>query len=135
MREFVYNCRVYFSDTDAGGIVYHAKYLDFAEHARTESLREISNLSQSEMLDKFNFGFVVKSIKIEYMAPSYVDDWLTIKTEVKEMKKFSAVFFQSIYRDQVLLSTVETKVGCIDLNTKKPIIIPHEIEMGFSQSV
>ncbi len=131
MKEFKYNVRVYFSDTDAGGIVYHASYLNFAEHARTEALREISTLSQSELLKTAKLGFVVKSIFIDYLKPAFVDDELTVCTTVKEMKRFSAVFYQEIKRGDTILTTVETKVGCIDLDNKRPQLIPEEIEKGF----
>ncbi|NLZ69236.1 MAG: YbgC/FadM family acyl-CoA thioesterase [Spirochaetales bacterium] len=132
MKTFIFKQRVYFSDTDAGGIVYHASYLNFAEHARTESLREISSVSQGEMLAKFNYGFVVKSIFIDYKKPAFIDDLLTVKTSVKEFKKFSAVFEQLIYREEELLTSLEVKVACIDLATKRPILIPEEVLKGFN---
>lgn len=131
MKEFKFNVRVYFSDTDAGGIVYHASYLNFAEHARTEALREISLISQSELLKTQHLGFVVKSIYIDYLNPAFVDDELTVCTTVKEMKRFSAIFSQEIKRGDDVLTTVETKVGCIDLDKKRPYPIPEEIEKGF----
>jgi acyl-CoA thioester hydrolase, YbgC/YbaW family len=132
MKEFTFAVRVYFSDTDAGGIVYHGRYLDFAEHARTEALREIYSLGQGEIIARYGFGFVVKSITADYQRPGYVDDLLTVKTSVKEFKRFSAVFSQMILRNEEVLAVVETKVGCIDMAAKRPHPIPDEIINGFS---
>ncbi len=131
MKEFLFKVRVYFSDTDAGGIVYHASYLNFAEHARTEALRAITAVSQGELLQKSHMGFVVKSIFIDYMRPAFVDDELTVCTTVKEFKRFSAVFYQEIKRGDEVLTTVETKVGCIDLEKKRPLPIPEEVQQAF----
>ena len=79
---FRYPVRVYFSDTDAGGIVYHARYLDFAEHARTELLRTIASEEaiQNRLLSD-RIGFVVKALSIEYHLPAYLDDLLEVENE------------------------------------------------------
>ena len=117
---------MYFSDTDAGGIVYHARYLDFAEHARTEALRSVSSSSQNELLSS-DIAFVVKSINISYEKPGYLDDLITVETSLKEAKKFSAIFLQEVKRGDDILALLEVKVAAISLSKKRPVLIPEEI--------
>jgi len=126
MRTFSFPVRVYFSDTDAGGIVYHTHYLDFAEHARTEALREVSKESQNSLLSE-DIAFVVKSISVSYEKPGFLDDVLNVETAVKEAKRFSVVFAQTVKRGEEVLAVIETKVGCISLSKKRPFPIPDEI--------
>lgn len=132
MKTFTYKARVYFSDTDAGGIVYHARYLDFAEHARTEALREVSLSSQSELLTS-DIAFVVKSINISYEKPGYLDDELTVETVVSDMKKFACVFSQQVKRKDEVLAIIETKVGCISISKKRPQLIPAEVASALTE--
>ena len=126
-----YNVRVYFSDTDAGGIVYHARYLDFAEHARTEALRSVYSKGQGELLNS-NLGFVVKSITISYEKPGFLDDLLTVETSLKEAKRFSAIFLQEVKRGEDTLAVLEVNVAAIDLEKKRPVPIPDEIISALS---
>ena len=88
MKKYSFPVRVYFYDTDAEGIVYFGRYLDFAEHARTEMLREIFG-GQGEMMKRSGICFVIKSVKAEYNRPAYLDDLLTVETTLLEMKRFS----------------------------------------------
>ena len=122
MKTFIYNQRVYFSDTDAQGIVYHAAYLNFAEHARTELARELhaSGLSGGN-------AFVVKSISISYEKPGYLDDMLTVETRVKDFGKVTIVFSQTVKRGEEVLADMEVKVACINLETKRPIRIGEDL--------
>ena len=129
--KYKFNVRVYFSDTDAGGIVYHARYLDFAEHARTEALRSVFSLGQSELLSS-DIAFVVKSINISYEKPGYLDDLLTVETALKEAKRFSAIFIQEIKRGEDLLAVLEVKVAALSISKKRPVIIPEEIIKALS---
>ncbi len=116
MKTFIYNQRVYFSDTDAQGIVYHAAYLNFAEHARTELGRELhtSGLSGSS-------AFVVKSISISYEKPGYLDDMLTVETRVKDFGKVSIVFSQTIKGGDEVRAERGVKFACIDLEKNRPL--------------
>ena len=122
MKTFIYNQRAYFSDTDAQGIVYHAAYLNFAEHARTELGRELhaSGLSGGN-------AFVVKSISISYEKPGYLDDMLTVETRVKDFGKVTIVFSQTVKRGEEVLADMEVKVACINLETKRPIRIGEDL--------
>lgn len=122
MRTFVYTQRVYFSDTDAQGIVYHAAYLDFAEHARTELARELgtSGLDGDRAL-------VVRSINISYEKPAVLDDLLTVYTTVRDLGRVSMTFEQIIRRGEETVATLLVKVASIDIKTKRPLRIDEEL--------
>lgn len=119
--------RVYYEDTDAGGIVYYANYLRFAERARTEFIRALG-CSQQEGLEAENkCGFTVRHCSIDYKLPAVLDDALVVTCEMKEAKGASAVMYQEIYRGETLLATVEVKVAYVDLGRKRPVRIPPEL--------
>lgn len=124
-----FSLRVYYSDTDCGGIVYHGRYLDFAEHARTEMLREISVSdktlgSQSSLMETQNIAFVVKSILIDYQKLGKLDDLLCVETEVEEAKRFSLTFLQTIKRGEEVLCVLHVKVASINMDTHRPTLLP-----------
>ncbi len=122
MRTFTYTQRVYFSDTDAQGIVYHAAYLDFAEHARTELARELgtSGLDGDRAL-------VVRSINISYEKPAVLDDLLTVYTTVRDLGRVSMTFEQIIRRGEETVATLLVKVASIDIRTKRPLRLDEEL--------
>ncbi|MCK9482514.1 MAG: YbgC/FadM family acyl-CoA thioesterase [Bacteroidia bacterium] len=117
-----FDVRVYYSDTDAGQIVYHGRYLDFAEHARTELFRSLAqgNTSLMEMIDN-GVGFVVKSINVVYHQVAVLDDLLTVISTIKNSKRFSLTFLQEVVRDDEAIATLEVKVAAINLNTRRPM--------------
>ena len=124
--ESAFNVRVYFEDTDAGGMVYHSNYLNYAERARTEMLRN-KGFSQALLLQQ-DLAFVVRKIDIDYRYPAFLDDLLVIKSHIKELKRASLVFSQCIYHENgKLLSELTVKVACIQLSHKKPCAMPTEI--------
>ncbi|MDG2917202.1 tol-pal system-associated acyl-CoA thioesterase [Bisgaard Taxon 10/6] len=127
---FPFPVRVYYEDTDAGGVVYHARYLHFYERARTEFLRAL-NFSQQTLLEERKIAFVVKSMKIDYCIPAKLDDFLLVETEVAEVKGATIVFAQSLKRDENVLSTATVKVACVDLGKMKPIPLPKEVKAAF----
>ncbi|MCY1151358.1 MAG: YbgC/FadM family acyl-CoA thioesterase [Sphaerochaetaceae bacterium] len=112
MIKHQYSQRVYFSDTDCQGIVYHAKYLDFAEHARSEMIRE--SVNQNEML-KNHAAFVLKEINVVYNMPAILDDILFVHTTIESLKTFSVVLKQEIKRNNELICVVKVKIACINL--------------------
>lgn len=118
--------RVYYEDTDAGGVVYHARYLHFFERARTEYLRTL-NFSQQILLAK-QVAFVVKSMSIDYIQPAKLDDYLMVSTRVEAIKGATLFFEQTISRDSIILSRATVKVACVDLGKMKPIAIPKNIK-------
>ena len=132
MRTFEYKVRVYFSDTDAGGIAYHARYLDWAEHGRTEMLGEIyPGKSQSQLVSEDHLMIVVKSINIEYRTPAFLDDEITVLTELADIQHVSCTIRQSIMRGDTLLSILMVRVAFIDSETKRPRKIPEDIAAAF----
>lgn len=127
MKEFFYNARVYFSDTDAGGIVYHARYLDFAEHARTEMLREIlPDIDQSDLKDD-GVIFVVKSISIDYRKPALLDDLLVVRTTLEKAERFSAVFKQEVLRQDEIIASLSVRVASVSAERKRIVPIPQKV--------
>lgn len=117
--------RVYYENTDAGGVVYHAQYLNFFERARTEYLRTLG-FSQQQLLEQ-NLAFVVKKIEIDYKMPARLDDLLVIDTTIVEIKKASLVFKQSLWREDRCLSQAFVQVATVNLLTMKPIAMPYPI--------
>lgn len=122
---FSFNARVYYEDTDAGGIVYYANYLKFCERTRTEWLRGM-NLSQHKMLEEHQ-GFVIKNIKGNYINSAKLDDLLTITCIPTKVKRASLKIFQQVYnQDGVLLFEFECSIAFLDMHAKKPIAMPKE---------
>lgn len=117
--------RVYYENTDAGGVVYHAQYLHFFERARTEALRQLG-FSQQQLLQQ-NLAFVVKKIDIDYRLPARLDDLLTVETQVIELKKASLIFLQRLYKQSICLCEAHIQVASVDLTKMKPTAIPDAI--------
>ena len=119
--------RVYYSETDMGGVVYHSRYLDMAEHGRTELLRCLGG-HQKEILEEQNLIFVVKSLFIDYRRPALMDDLLHIKTTVTKCERFTIVFHQEICRNDEILTTLDVKVGSISGENGRPMPMPDLIK-------
>ena len=118
--------RVYYEDTDAGGIVYYANYLKFFERARTEWLRALG-INQSIFLEQ-NIGFVVTKVEMDNKASAKLDDLLTVTTIISRLKSASLVFSQQLVNQhQQILCTAVIKVACVNLSIAKPCIIPKSI--------
>ena len=127
---FTFPVRVYYEDTDAGGVVYHARYLNFFERARTEYLRTL-NFSQQSLLQEQQLAFVVKTMSIDYCIPAKLDDYLIVETEIKAVKGATILFEQRLVREAVVLSKATVKVACVDLGKMKPVAIPEELKAAF----
>ena len=121
---FTWNVRVYYEDTDAGGIVYYANYLKFFERARTEWLRAIG-VGQQQLLEQHAALFVVKSVSADYHAPAKLDDTVRLTLSIAKMGRASIVFLQQAWRDETLLNTAEVKIGCVDASMR-PRAIPDD---------
>ena len=115
--------RVYYEDTDAGGVVYYANYLKFCERARTEWLRTFG-VSQQALIDEQGLGFVVRSVQADYLAPARLDDALIVVTQVAMLRRASILFEQQLMRGQELLFTARVLLASIDLRRQKPVAIP-----------
>lgn len=115
--------RVYYEDTDAGGIVYYANYLKFMERARTEWLRELG--FEQDILMEQSVAFVVKRVEMNNHAPARFNDLLSIETQVVELKGASMTFQQTIKNKQsVILVSANIQVACVNLDTMKPRRLP-----------
>lgn len=121
---FVFPVRIYYEDTDAGGIVYYANYLKFAERARTEFLRHIGVGNQREALEDDVCGFVVRHLEIDYKSSAKLDDFLTVSCEVTEVKGASVTMRQQICRQEEILADIDIKLVYVSLLKKRPIRIP-----------
>lgn len=120
--------RIYYEDTDAGGVVYHANYLHFFERARTEFLRQ-AGFSQQQLFSK-NLAFVVKKMEIDYKFPARLDDLLTIQTIITELKKATIVFQQCLYKENFCLCEATVVVASVNLSKMKAQAIPDDIRQA-----
>ncbi|NRR31360.1 tol-pal system-associated acyl-CoA thioesterase [Oxalobacteraceae bacterium] len=123
--EFTWNVRVYYEDTDAGGIVYYANYLKFFERARTEWLRAIG-VGQHELLATHDAMFVVKNVSADYHAPAKLDDVLKLTLKIEKMGRASLVFVQEAWCGDTLLNSARVKVACVD-SALRPRAVPSEV--------
>ncbi|WP_442903581.1 tol-pal system-associated acyl-CoA thioesterase [Gilliamella sp. Pas-s25] len=130
MKQFIWNARVYYEDTDAGGVVYHARYLAFFERARTEMLRQL-NISQQKLLQE-SIAFVVKKMDISYHFPARLDDMLTIKTSAEQVRKASIIFKQTIFnQNNQVISTADVLIACVNITKMKPCGLPELLVLEF----
>ena len=125
-KTFSFPIRIYYEDTDAGGIVYYANYLKYAERARTEFLRHLG-INQEEMLKTLGQGFVVRDCHISYKSPAKLDDALNITCKVTELKGVSLKMEQKLYRGDTILSEIEISLVFLSLPSMRPTKIPSEI--------
>jgi len=123
---FHHPVRVYWEDTDAGGIVFYANYLKFFERARTEWLRALGH-SQQEMVDTTGCMFVVQETSVRYRSPARLDDLLTITVHVRERGRASLRITQQAWCGDRLLAEGDIRIGCVERATMKPHRIPGPI--------
>jgi acyl-CoA thioester hydrolase len=122
---FTWRIRIYYEDTDAGGIVFYANYLKFFERARTEWLRA-AGVGQHELLEQHGALFVVKSASLDYHAPARLDDEVTLTLTLAKLGAASVQFNQQAWRGETLLTSASVKVGCVDASTMRPRALPDE---------
>ncbi len=121
-----YALRVYYEDTDAGGIVYYANYLKFIERARTEWLRELG-IHQAIFLER-KLGFVVRKVEMENLASAKLDDMLKVTSTIVTLKRASLVFHQEVTNQTgQRLCVASVCIVCVNFNTNKPCAIPQFI--------
>lgn len=120
---FEWPVRVYYEDTDAGGIVYYANYLKFMERARTEWLRSIG-IDLQTLADQNRSGFVVRSANLAFMRPARLSDALAVSVELKLKGKASVSLMQKVQRSDEILCKGEIRLAHIDLNTMRPCALP-----------
>ncbi len=128
-ENFFYEFKIYYEDTDVGGVVYYANYLKFLERARTEALFSIG-FSNKKILDIFNSLIIVKSCNIDYKKPAYLEDKLKIRSFVKSITKTSFFMNQIISRGDDTIAEAQVHLVFVDKNGK-PVKIPDEIYLKF----
>ena len=124
--EFSWPVRVYYEDTDAGGIVYNANYLKFLERARTEWLRQLG-IEQDHLL-QLDVAFVVRHIDIEFRNAARFNQLLTVSCRVTQLKRASMVFTQAIVDEHNrIIVSAEVTIACVRVSVMKPIAIPEDV--------
>jgi len=120
--------RVYYEDTDAGGVVYYANYLKYIERGRTEHLRELG-FELVTIANESGLVFVVKSVKADYLLPAFLDDTIEVQTSIELVKHASLIFTQKItnIEKNTVLFNAEVKVVSVLKNNLKPCAFPQEI--------
>ncbi len=126
MQEFIWPVRVYYEDTDVGGVVFHANYLKYFERARTEFLRDLGfDLLELQLADRILF--VVRRMQIDFLKPARFNDLLSVSARVTEMKKASFTCLQQARCGEELLCDASVKLACIDADSFFPKPIPVKI--------
>ena len=126
--------RVYYEDTDSGGIVYYANYLKFMERARTEFLRELG-FEQNQLRLHSKRLFVVKSVSVNYLQPATFDTLLDVTARIGELQRASLTFMQQVRlaeRPSDVVCEGQVRLACIHADTRKPVSIPTEIKEAFA---
>jgi acyl-CoA thioester hydrolase len=120
-----YSLRVYYEDTDAAGIVYHANYLRYAERARTEALRD-AGIPHSDLVERFSLMFMVHRAEIDYQRPAMLDDLLVVETETMDVGGASVLLRQTVRGPNGVCATLRIKLACVRIGGNKPARIPPE---------
>lgn len=120
---FALPVRVYYQDTDAGGVVFHSSYIDFMERARSEWLRNLGFTNQGLMRDHRVF-FVVRALEVTYFKPAVLDDLLHVGVAIDSIGRSQMVFRQDVTREDVLLTSAKVSLVCAATDTFKPVSIP-----------
>jgi len=122
--------RVYYQDTDAGGVVFHAQYLAFMERARTELLNSLG-LDLAELADKRRVLFLVHELTARYHAPARLNDMLSVSAEVVKMGHASLVFHHRVERGAELLVEADVTLALVDRDRMRPARMPAELQQAF----
>ena len=125
-KKFSFTVKIYYEDTDVGGVVYYANYLKFLERARSEAIYSLG-YTNSSILERFGVLLIVKSCNIEYKKPARFEDTLEIISEIKSFTKTSFLMKQSILRNNEIISDAEIHLVSVDKNGK-PSKIPEDLK-------
>lgn len=118
--------RVYYEDTDSGGVVYYANYLKYLERGRTEFLRALG-FEQRQLAEETGLAFAVRSLTAEYLKPARLDDELLVSSAIEALGRAQVTFAQSILRGDEILLTATVRVACLDLAKGRPAAIPQDL--------
>lgn len=125
-QPFAHRVRVYWEDTDAGGVVFYANYLKFFERARTEWLRAMG-FAQEELRHQTGAIFIVSQTSVRYLRPARLDDLLTVTVQVKAAGQASMTIAQEAWRGDERLAEGEIRIGCVDAQSFRPRRIPEPL--------
>ena len=131
---FDFPLRVYFEDTDASGVVYHAHYVKFLERARTEWLRYLG-FSNSELERKYKMNWVIAEIAVEFLKPARLDDSVNISVAIENLGRVRCTFHQEIRRGDELLVKARVLVATVSADNFKPIEIPADLRKKMEATV
>ncbi len=120
---FSWPVRVYFQDTDAGGVVYHASYVNFMERARTEWLRSFG-YSNAGLMKELGVMFVVRKLELGYLRPALLDDMLEVTAQIKDIGRSRVTLTQMVRRGDELLAEGEVHLVCVVAESFKPVSVP-----------
>ena len=120
---FIWPIRVYWEDTDAGGVVYHASYLRFLERARSEWMRSLG-YAQQTLREREDMVFVVRSMRLEFLRAARLDDELNVGVMLEALRPASLLLAQTIRRGGETLLTAEVKVACVTASNFRPCAVP-----------
>jgi acyl-CoA thioester hydrolase len=127
---FILPIRVYYQDTDAGGVVYHSTYLNFMERARYEWMRELE-LDIHSLIQVHKVVFMIRSLNIEYFKPALLDDLLHVTVQAIELGRTRITLSQHVLRGHVTLASATTHVVCVDADTLKLVSLPAPLRQKF----
>jgi acyl-CoA thioester hydrolase len=125
-KPFTWPVRVYYEDTDAGGVVFYANYLKFFERARTEMLRTMG-YEQDQLMATEGIIFVVRSVQVDYLSPARFNDQLQVSAHIMLAGKASLTFEQLITRNEDVLCSSVIRIACLDAHTLRPKAIPENL--------
>lgn len=126
--------RVYYEDTDAGGVMYHASFIRFCERGRSELLRA-AGLGCATLEEERGIIFVIRHLEADYHKPARLDDLLTVKSSIKEMKNSSFVMEQTIFCQDSMLFSAAVTVVCVDKQNVRPVRLPEDVRAQFTDYV
>ena len=126
IQAFSWPVRVYYEDTDLGGVVYYANYLKFMERARTEWLRALG-FDQTALAREHGVVFVVSSLTIEYLRPAAFNDQLTVTVELEKLGAGQIILRQGVARGAEQLVAASVRIGCVNTSTFRPARIPEPV--------
>jgi acyl-CoA thioester hydrolase len=132
--EFQIPVRVYYQDTDVGGVVFHSTYLDFLERARMEWMRS-RGFDARELASRFRLVFIVRQLEIAYLKPALLDDLVSVSAVVEKMGRAQLTFAQEVRRDGDTLVRAAVNVACVGAEDLKPMPFPEEIRMALAGGV
>jgi acyl-CoA thioester hydrolase len=131
---FTWPVRVYWEDTDAGGVVYYANYLKFLERARTEWLSHLG-LEQDRLAEEAGVMFVVRRVEADYLRPARFNDRLTVHCVLSELNRASLTMFQRVRRGEEVLLEAVVKVACVERAGFRPARIPEFVTRAFENGI